>query len=151
LPRKAWQTAVDLEGMSDDAVVLRPSAVLPAWVAADVIESLEDRDVSLGGVWSAAIGLWQRYDKPFDGRWGARGGAQVVGSIAAVYGTPSRYDITLYRVTLTEHGRAEGWTHEALVNDALQYGHVTLAQLPRARSSEPPTPLYLASLELAIS
>ena len=137
--------------MTDDAVVLRPSAVLPAWVAADVIESLQARDVAMGGVWSASIGLWQRYDMPWDGRWGARGRAQLVGAIGAVYGTPTRYDITIYRVTLTVHGRAEGWTHERLVNDALQYGRVTLAQLPRARSSEPPSPLRLASLELATS
>jgi hypothetical protein len=137
--------------MTDDAVVLRPSAVLPAWVAADVIQSLEGRDVSLGGVWSASIGLWQRYDVPWNGRWGARGTAQLVGAIGAVYGTPTRYDITLYRVTLTEHGRAEGWTHDALVNDALQYARVTLAELPRVRSSEPPQPLHLSSLELATS
>ena len=135
--------------MDDEVLVLRPSAVLPAWVAADVITSLEQRDVSLHGVWSASVGLWQRYDKPWDGKWGAKGRAQLVGAIGAVYGTPTRYDITIYRVTLTEHGRAEGWTHDALVNDALQYARVTLAQLPRARSSEPPQPLHVAALEHA--
>ncbi|MCU1602395.1 MAG: hypothetical protein JWO22_3104 [Frankiales bacterium] len=134
--------------MEDEVLVLRPSAVLPAWVAADVISSLEAHDVSCGGVWCASIGLWQRYDRPWDGHWGFKGRAQVVGSIGAVYGTPTRYDITIYRVTLTEHGRAEGWTHDALVNDALRYGRVTLAQLPRARSSEPPPPLRLQALEL---
>ena len=132
-------------------LVLRPSAVLPAWVAADVITGLESQDVSLGGVWSASVGLWQRYDRPWDGRWGARGGAQLVGAIGAVYGTPTRYDITIYRVTLTAHGRAEGWTHEALADDALRHGRVTLAQCPRARSSEAPAPLRLAALELATS
>ena len=145
--------------MDDEVLVLRPSAVLPAWVAADVISSLESRDVALGGVWAASVGLWQRYDKPWDGHirladqrsGGAKGRAQLVGAIGAVYGTPTRYDITIYRVTLTEHGRAEGWTHDALVNDALQYARVTLAQLPRARSSEPPPPLRLAALELATS
>lgn len=151
MPRKTWRTGVDLEDMTDDAVVLRPSAVLPAWVAADVIQALEARDVAVGGVWSASVGLWQRYDRPWDGRWGARGGAQLVGAIGAVYGTPTRYDITLYRVTLTPHGQSEGWSHEALVNDALQYGRVTLAQLPRVRSSEAPPPLRLVSLELATS
>ena len=137
--------------MEDEVLVLRPSAVLPAWVAADVISSLESRDVGVGGVWSASIGLWQRYDRPWDGHWGAKGHAQIVGTIGAVYGTPTRYDITIYRVTLTDHGRAEGWTHDALVNDALQYGRVTLAQLPRARSSEAPRPLRVAALEHATS
>ena len=132
-------------------LVLRPSAVLPAWVAADVIAGLEAHDVSLGGVWSASVGLWQRYDRSWNGRWGAKGTAQLVGAIGAVYGTPTRYDITIYRVTLTEHGRAEGWTHEALADQALSYGRVTLAQCPRARSSEAPAPLRLAALELATS
>lgn len=129
-------------------LVLRPSAVLPAWVAAEVISSLEARDVALGGVWSASVGLWQRYDRPWDGRWGAKGRAQVVGSVGAVYGTPTRYDITIYRVQLTEHGRAEGWTHDALVDDALLPARVSLAELPRTPVTAPPEPLRLAALEL---
>src|SRR5947209_7333319 len=133
--------------MDDQVLVLHPSAVLPAWVAAEVIESLEARDVAVGGVWSASVGLWQRYDRPWDGRWGARGRAELVGAIGAVYGTPTRYDITIYRVSLTQHGRAEGWSLDSLVNDALQYAGVTLAQCPRARSSEAPAPLRLPALE----
>jgi hypothetical protein len=132
-------------------LVLRPSAILPAWVAADVIQGLEASDVGLGGVWSASVGLWQRYDRPWDGHWGAKGTAQLVGAIGAVYGTPTRYDITIYRVMLTEHGRAEGWTHESLADDALRHGRVSLAQCPRERSSEAPVPLRLSALELATS
>ena len=135
--------------MDDQVLVLRPSAVLPAWVAADVISSLEARDVAVGGVWSASVGLWQRYDKPWNGHWGAKRRAELVGAVGAVYGTPTRYDITIYRVSLTAHGRAEGWTHDALVNDALQYARVTLDQCPRARSSEVPAPLRSPALELS--
>jgi hypothetical protein len=137
--------------MTEESVlVLRPSAVLPAWVASDVITALEKRDVSQGGVWSASVGLWQRYDRPWDGQHGARGTAVLVGTIGAVYGTPTRYDVTIYRVTLTEPGRAAGWTHASLTDDALQYGHVTLANCPRVPSLPPPEPLRLSSVPLAV-
>jgi hypothetical protein len=135
--------------MSDESVlVLRPSAVLPAWAAADVIHALEQRDVSRGGVWSASVGLWQRYSQPWNGPRGSRGLARLVGTIGAVYGTPTRYDITIYRVTLTEYGLAGGWTHDSLTDDALQYGRYTLASCPRASVAPPPEPLRLNALSL---
>ena len=120
--------------------VIRPSAVLGEKAARAVIAELEYRDVGRGGVWSASSGLWQRYDVPWDGIGGTRGTAQLVGSIAAVYGTPSKYDITIYRVTTTEHGREQGWTVERLCDDALQYAGLTLATCPRAALVAPPTP-----------
>ena len=133
--------------MADTTAVIRPSAVLTSDLATRIVRELERRDVSVGGMWSASPGLWQRYDRPWDGRWGARGGAQLVGAIGAVYGTPTRYDITLYRVTLTEHGRAEGWTHEALADDALRFGRVRLSDCPRSRMNDAPEPLRLPGLE----
>lgn len=118
--------------MSEQTTVLRPSAVVPARVARTVVAELETRDVSRGGVWSVSPGLWQRYDRAWDGPAGMRGSAQLLGTIGAVYGTPSRYDITIFRVTVTEHGERSGWSVEALCDDALQYGDLTLASCPRA-------------------
>ena len=86
--------------MSDTTTVIRPSAILADRVAKQVLDALVQRDVSKGGVWSASAGLWQRYDKPWDGA--TRGTARLLGSIGTVYGTPSKYDITIYRVTLTD-------------------------------------------------
>ena len=127
--------------MSGDATtVIRPSAVLGEKAARAVVSELEYRDVARGGVWSASSGVWQRYDVPWNGVGGTRGTAQLVGTIAAVYGTPSKYDITIYRVTTTEHGRAAGWTVERLCDDALQYAGLTLATCPRAALVAPPTP-----------
>jgi hypothetical protein len=123
--------------VSDSTTVIRPSAVLREVAARQVVAELERRDVARGGVWSATPGLWQRYDVPFDGVGGTRGSAQLVGSIAAVYGSPSRYDITIYRVTTTEAGRAAGWTVEALCDDALQYADLTLATCPRTELASP--------------
>jgi hypothetical protein len=120
--------------------VIRPSAVLAEQVARQVVAELERRDVSRGGVWNASAGLWQRYDVPWDGVPSGPGSARLVGSIAAVYGTPSKYDITIYRVTTTDHGRTLGWTVDSLCDDALQYADLTLATCPRAGLEAPPRP-----------
>lgn len=124
----------------ETSTVIRPSAVLGELAARAVVAELERRDVSRGGVWSASPGLWQRYDAPWDGVAGTRGSAQLVGSIAAVYGTPNKYDITIYRVTTTGHGRDGGWTVEGLCDDALQYADLTLSTCPRAGLVAPPAP-----------
>lgn len=123
--------------------VIRPSAVLAAKLAAEILRELEARDVSKGGVWSASAGLWQRYDKPWDGPGGTRGGAVLVGTIGAVYGTPSKYDITIYRVTVTEQGLQAGWTVQKLSDDALQHVGLTLATCPRTQmTGAPKDPFY---------
>lgn len=127
--------------MSGEATtVIRPSAVLAEKAARAVLTELESRDVSRGGVWSASSGVWQRYDEPWNGVGGTRGTSQLVGTIAAVYGTPGKYDITIYRVTTTEHGRASGWSVERLCDEALQYADLTLATCPRAALVAPPAP-----------
>ena len=115
--------------MADQTTVIRPSAVLTERVAKQVMDELTSRDVSKGGVWSASVGLWQRYSAPWVG--GLRGEAQLVGTIGTVYGTPSKYDITIYRVTITDAGVERGWSVESLCDDALQYGDQTLASCPR--------------------
>jgi hypothetical protein len=117
--------------MGDTTTVIRPSAVLSSKLAADVVRELESRDVSRGGVWSASPGLWQRYDVPWNGASGMHGSSRLVGTIGAVYGSPSRYDITIYRVTVTAHGASLGWTVDGLCDDALQYADLTLATCPR--------------------
>jgi len=124
----------------DRTTVIRPSAVLHEQAARDVLRELEYRDVGRGGVWSASSGVWQRFDRPWDGVGGTRGTAQLVGTIAAVYGTPGKYDITIYRVTTTEFGRETGWAVETLCNEALQHAGLTLENCPRAQLVEPPAP-----------
>jgi hypothetical protein len=124
----------------DAITVIRPSAVLAEKAAREVVRELERRDVSRGGVWNASPGLWQRYDVPWNGVPSGPGSSRLVGGIMAVYGTPSKYDITIYRVTTTEHGRETGWTVEGICDDALQYADLTLASCPRAALAAPPTP-----------
>jgi hypothetical protein len=117
--------------MADVTAVIRPSAVLAEALATKILKELESQDVSKGGVWSASAGLWQRYDHAWDGPGGTHGTAQLVGTIGAVYGTPSKYDITIYRVTVTDQGVKKGWSVESLCNDALKHVDLTLATCPR--------------------
>lgn len=125
---------------SESTTVIRPSAVLQEKPAQEVLRELEYRDVSRGGVWNASVGLWQRYDHPWNGEPTGPGTAKVVGSIGTVYGTPGKYDITIYRVTLSEHGVATGWSVESLTDDALQHAGLTLATCPRTGLASPPMP-----------
>src|SRR5436305_2099197 len=90
--------------MPETTRVIRPAAVLREQEASRVVAALEQEDVARGGVWNAAPGLWQRYDHPWDGDGGMVGSARLMGTIGVVYGSPSRYEITIYRVTVSEEG-----------------------------------------------
>jgi hypothetical protein len=125
--------------MTQEAVrIIRPAAVLDPRAAAGVLVELDRLDVSVGGTWSASSALWQRYDRPWDGPGGSRGSAQLVGSIAVMYDAPNRHQITIYKVTVTEVGRAAGWTVESVCDDALASVGLSLATCPRAELSQPP-------------
>jgi hypothetical protein len=104
------------------------------------VSALEKLDVSKGGVWNATAGVWQRYDRPWDGPLGSRGAAELVGSIAVVYDRPRRNEITVYKATLTAAGRLQGWTTDKICNDALAYADLTLESCPRDALTEPPAP-----------
>jgi hypothetical protein len=56
------------------------------------------------------------------------------------YGTPTRYEITIYRVTVTKFGNEQGWTVTTLCDEALGFGGLDLANCPRAALSDPPKP-----------
>jgi hypothetical protein len=124
--------------MPDTTRVIRPAAVLRAQEGERVLDALAALDVADGGVWIANPGLWQRYDKPWDGESGMAGTSRLVGTIGAAYGSPTRYDITIYRVTVTEHGAATGWSVESLCDDALGHADLTLATCARAELKDPP-------------
>jgi hypothetical protein len=123
--------------VAETTLVIRPAAVLRALEVERVIDALTALDVASGGIWNVNPGVWQRFDKPWDGIGGMTGTSKLVGSIGAAYGTPTRYDITLYRVTITEHGQAAGWTVESLCNDALGYAGLTLESCTRAELRNP--------------
>ncbi|MFL6241015.1 MAG: hypothetical protein ACJ735_16155 [Actinomycetes bacterium] len=120
--------------------VIRPAAVLNDEVARDLVAALEQQDVARGGVWNITVGLWQRYDRPWNGPGGTMGEAKLLGTIATVYAAPTKFEITIYRVTVTEYGDGAGWTVESLCDDALRPVGLTLETCPRAEMLSAPTP-----------
>ena len=129
------------EVYSDLAVVevIRPAAVLPESAARLVIAELAYRDVRSGGLWASSPVLWQRYDAP-NAPPPDNGRGALIGSLQVVYGTPTRYAITIFRATISAAGAAAGWTVEALCDEALSFGGYTLADCPRADLKPPPRP-----------
>lgn len=131
--------------MSDDGVVtvvIRPAAVLPEGSARAVLRELADRDVRLGGHWLTEPTLWKRWDQPW-AEAESPGPAELIGSIQVAYGTPSRYEITIYRATITHLAVATGWTVELLCNEALGFGGLDLEICPRADLKDPPRPFRM--------
>jgi hypothetical protein len=119
--------------------VIRPAAVLPEEAARRVLVELALRHVATGGLWHADPTEWRRYNSA----WSAPGTpehAHLIGTIQVAYGTPTRYEITIYRATITAVGTAAGWTVESLCDEALGYGGYTLASCPRADLKPPPKP-----------
>ena len=125
----------------DDGVVeevIRPAAIVPEASARLVLVELAMRSVDAGGLWDAKPALWQRYDRPRDPNDVTPIESHLIGTMQVAYGTPTRYEITIYRATLTRLGTAAGWTVDALCDEALGYGGLTLATCPRANLAPPP-------------
>jgi hypothetical protein len=137
----AWEFLV-AEAQDEGAIteVIRPAAVLPEEGARAVLMQLALRDVRLGGVWDTEPALWRRFDRSWSGGHDSDDPAQLLGSIQVAYGVPTRYEITIFRVTVTQLGSEQGWTVESLCDDALQYGALTLSSCPRADLKPPPKP-----------
>ncbi len=124
--------------MPETSEVIRPAAVLRQVEAQQVVAALSNLDVAKGGVWIVNPGLWQRFDHAWDGPGGMAGSSRLVGTIATTYGAPTRYEITIYRVTVTVHGQDLGWNVESLCDDALGYAGLTLRSCSRAELKSPP-------------
>ncbi len=129
------QLAPTTEG--DVSEVIRPAAVVPETATRPILVELAVRDVRNGWLWQATPSLWSRYDSPWQGGLTP---SELVGTIQVAYGTPTRYEITIYRVTVTRFGTARGWTVESLCNEALGLGGLDLARCPRASLTAPPKP-----------
>lgn len=125
----------------DDGVVeevIRPAAVLPEEAARLVLVELSLRNIDAGGLWDANPTTWHRYDRPRDPNDGTPIEASLIGTLQVAYGTPTRYEITIYRATVTKLGTDAGWTVESLCDEALGFGGLNLATCPRAALAPPP-------------
>ncbi len=117
--------------------VIRPAAIMPENAARAVLGEMAMRDVRAGGTWHTTPVLWRRYDRGWDSM-GDAGEAKLLGSLQVAYGTPTRYEITVYRCTITREGQEAGWDVMSLTNEALGFGGLDLATCPRAQLSAPP-------------
>jgi hypothetical protein len=140
------------EAFDEDAVteVIRPAAVLPEEAARCVLLELSLRDVREGGHWWSEPGVWRRYDRGWDAADGSEGESRLIGTIQVAYGVPTRYEITIFRVTITAHGTQAGWVIETLCNEALGYGGLTLSTCPRADLSGSPPPFRYDDLGIGV-
>jgi hypothetical protein len=132
----------------DDGVVeevIRPAAVVPEEAARKVLFELAFRNIDAGGHWDANATTWHRYDRPRDPGDPAPMESRLVGTLQVAYGTPTKYDITIYRATITRLGTEGGWTVESLCDEALGYGDLTLAECPRAALTTPPPPFRMGA------
>lgn len=119
--------------------VIRPAAVLSETSARTVLSELHVRDVRRGGHWLAEPGCWRMYQHPWQGgheRAADREG--LIGSIQVAYGMPTRYEITIFRATITVVGSRCGYTVTSLCDEALGFAGLTLASCPRVDIPAPP-------------
>ncbi len=136
-----------MAGQSDDdayddtfvSEVIRPAAVVPEDAAREILVELSLNSVTADGLWQAEPSRWSRWDRPWAGP-ADPGPAQLLGTLQVAYGTPTRYEITIFRVTITHAGDEAGWTVESLSDEALGFGGLSLAVCPRATLAAPPKP-----------
>ena len=120
--------------------VIRPAAVIPEEAARTILMELALRDVRVDGLWEAEPTVWRRFDAAWDGVNGSAGSAELLGTIQVAYGVPTRYEITLFRATITKLGSQSGWSVSDLCNEALGFGGLNLETCPRADLKPPPRP-----------
>ena len=123
--------------------VIRPAAIIPEESTRAVLVELALRDVRNDGQWWSSPTMWRRFDRPWD-EPDAEGSSELIGSLQVTYGMPVKYAITIYRATITPFGAQHGWTVEALCDEALGFGGLTLADCPRADLTPPPKPFRMS-------
>lgn len=120
--------------------VIRPAAIVPEEAANAILVELSLHDVSSGGLWQSEPSRWNRYDSLWRSASDPNG-STLIGSIQVAYGTPTKYEMTIYRVTITRRGQELGWRVESLTDEALEFGGLSLRECPRAGLGAAPRPL----------
>ena len=87
--------------------VIRPAAIVPENAARAILAELAMRDVRQHGHWDRSR-LLAPIRPSFPWPSGGPGRAQLLGTIQPIYCTPTRYEITIYRASVTRHGTASG-------------------------------------------
>jgi hypothetical protein len=119
--------------------IIRPAAIVPEAAARAILTAMARNSVHTGGVWLAEPSRWARYDRAWRAP-GDPGHTHRLGTIQVAYGTPTKYEITIFQVTVTQIGADAGFSVQSLCDEALAFGELTLANCPRATLSSPPKP-----------
>jgi hypothetical protein len=142
---EAMETLASL--LYDDVTVtevIRPAAVLCEDSARAVLEELRIQDVRQGGNWHTEPGCWRLYERPWAGHHEtADDQAALIGSIQVAYGIPRRYEITIFRATITVAGSRCGYTVTSLCDEALAFAGLSLAACLRIDLPAPPKPFHM--------
>ena len=120
--------------------VIRPAAFLSEVAARQILAGLAGDDVLSGGLWWTRVGVWRRYAAPWAPGAEGPGDTVHIGTISCVYDSPARYCVTVFRVSMTAYGLAEGWTTASLCDEAFRHAGLTLADCPRAMITATPRP-----------
>jgi len=120
--------------------VIRPAAVLSEGATRLILQGLAADDVLAGGHWWTRVGIWRRYATPWASGAQEPGDAVHIGTISCVYDSPTRYCVTVFRVSMTAYGLGQRWTTESLCNEAFGHAGLTLADCPRASLTPTPAP-----------
>ncbi len=120
--------------------VIRPAAVLSESNARLILTGLAADDVQAGGHWWTRVGTWRRYAEPWARGAHDPGDAVHIGTISCVYDSPTRFCVTVFRVSMTAQGLRLGWTTQALCDEAFKHAGLTLNDCPRASLAAPPRP-----------
>ena len=121
------------------AALIHPAAVIPAAAARAICAGIAAHSVYEGGLWLTEPSRWVRYDRP----WAAsreQGRTTRLGTVRITYGTPTKYEITIFQVAVTQAGSEAGVTVQSLADEALAFGGLTLAGCGRATLTAPPKP-----------
>ena len=132
----------DVDEAYDEGVIteaISPAAVVPEDAARAILDELALSRVRSGGLWLTRPNRWDRYDRPWEDA-SHPGAAGLIGSIQVAHGTPTKYEITIARVTITVLGSQLGFSARSLSDEALGFGGLRLAQCARAVISSPPKP-----------
>lgn len=120
--------------------VIRPAAVLSEAATRLILQGLSEDDVRTGGLWWTRVGVWRRYETSWAPGSQEPDDAMHIGTLSSVYDSPSRYCVTVFRVSLTTYGLRQGWTTTSLCDAAFGYAGLTLADCPRAALNAAPRP-----------
>lgn len=136
MPQRPPAVHAPAQARAEADYIIRPAAIIPMGAARGLLDWLAGNSLENGGVWSVgdSTGIWQRYDKPWNGPYGARGESQLVGTIFVTYDKPRKHDVVLHRVQITDHGLMLGWTTTSLVDEALAQVGLSIATCPRDTS-----------------